>query len=318
MTHIGGASARTLRIRSDAIPSHLGAPALEPVRLSGREGLNHLFEYELLLKTPDALNLGASGAVDFDLDAFIGREISCLIELDGAGEFVAGAVGASVDRIGSGTREISALITEAALWGEEGRHVQYRLVLRPWLHLASLTTDCKIFQNQSVVQILDELLADYPFPVDKRLVETYPARDYQTQYNESDLTFFERLCQEWGINWFFEHSDGRHRLVLIDNMGGHKANPSAAYQQVEYHAPGWKIDAEYLHAFIPHHRLTSGRYSASRRPTASTRAWPTRPSPPRPSAAAWTRPRWPKPCSSSSTPSRAAARPTPPRASFPS
>lgn len=102
MTHIGGASARALRIRSDAIPAHLGQPALEPVRLSGREGLNHLFEYELLLKTPDALNLGASGAVDFDLDAFIGREISCLIELDGAGEFVAGALGASVDRVSAG------------------------------------------------------------------------------------------------------------------------------------------------------------------------------------------------------------------------
>ena len=255
------APSHALRVRSAAIPLHLGQPALEPVRLSGREGLNHLFGYELLLKTPDALNLGASGATDFDLDAFIGREINCFIELNGAGEFLPGAVGTSVDRIGSGTREINALITEAALWGEEGRHVQYRLVLRPWLHLASLSTDCKIFQNKTVVEILDELLADYSFPVDKRLVETYPARDYQTQFNESDLNFFERLCQEWGINYFFEHSDGKHRLVLIDNLGGHRKNPSAAYQQVDYHAPGWKLDAEYLHAFVPHHQLTSGRYS---------------------------------------------------------
>jgi type VI secretion system secreted protein VgrG len=227
------APSHALRVRSAAIPMHLGQLALEPVRLSGREGLNSLFEYELLLKTPDALNLGAGGAADFELDAFIGREISCLIELDGSGEFLPGAVGASVDRIGAGVREINALITEAALWGEEGRHVQYRLVLRPWLHLASLSTDCKIFQNKTVVEILDELLADYPFAVDKRLVESYPRRDYQTQYNESDLSFFERLCQEWGINYFFEHSEGKHRLVLIDNLGGHKANPSAAYQQVE-------------------------------------------------------------------------------------
>ena len=89
-------TSHALRVRSAAIPMHQGRPALEPVRLSGREGLNHLFEYELLLKTPDALNLGASGATDFDLDAFIGREISCLIELDGAGEYLPGAVGASV------------------------------------------------------------------------------------------------------------------------------------------------------------------------------------------------------------------------------
>ncbi|MGJ7568737.1 hypothetical protein ACSFBM_33120, partial [Variovorax sp. GB1R11] len=77
---------RTLTVRASAIPLFLEQPALEPVRLSGREGLNSLFDYELLLKTPDALNLGASGAMDFDLDGFIGREICCSVQLDGAGQ----------------------------------------------------------------------------------------------------------------------------------------------------------------------------------------------------------------------------------------
>jgi type VI secretion system secreted protein VgrG len=254
-------SNRTLSVESPAIPAFAGVPALEPVRLSGREGLNSLFEYELLLKTPDALNLGASQAADFNLDDFIGREINCSIQLDGAGEFIAGTVGASTSRIGAGTRQINALITDAAFMREEGRHIQYRLTLRPWLHLATLSTDCRIFQNQTVVYILDKLLADYPFAVDKRLIETYPQRDYQTQFNESDFAFFERLCQEYGISYFFEHSDGKHRLVLIDNMGAYKENPSEAYRQVEYHAPGWKPDAEYIHSFVPRNRLTSGKYT---------------------------------------------------------
>jgi type VI secretion system secreted protein VgrG len=199
--------------------------------------------------------------MDFDLDGFIGCEITCSIQLDGAGQFLSGR-----GRIGRprrrGRRQINALITDASRWGEEGRHVQYKLTLRPWLHLATLTTDCKIFQNKTVVQILDELLADYDFPVDKRLIETYPPRDYQVQFNESDFAFFERLCQEWGISYFFEHSDGKHRLVLIDNMGAYKKNDSAAYQEVEYHAPGWKVDAEYIHSFVPHNQLTSGRYAS--------------------------------------------------------
>lgn len=101
---------RTLSVQSPAIPLVLGQPALEPVRLSGREGVNGLFAYELRLKTPDALNLGASGAADFELDDFIGREISCTVQLDGAGQFVPGAVGASVDHIGAGARQINALI----------------------------------------------------------------------------------------------------------------------------------------------------------------------------------------------------------------
>src|SRR4029450_3274248 len=164
-----GVNSRTLQVQSEAIPVFLGRPALEPTRLSGREGLNSLFEYELLLKTPDDLNLGASGAADWNLDDFIGREITCSIQLDGSGEFIPGAVGASVDRIGAGTRQINALITDAALWGEEGRHVQYKLTLRPWLHLATENVNCKIFQNKTVVDILDELLGAYSFPVEKRL-----------------------------------------------------------------------------------------------------------------------------------------------------
>ncbi|QSI32670.1 type VI secretion system tip protein VgrG [Variovorax sp. RKNM96] len=256
------AQARTLEVSSSAIPWVLGRPALEPVRLSGAEGLNSLFAYELLLKTPDALNLGASDAANFDLDSFIGQQITCNVQLDGAGQFLSGAIGASVHHVGAGIRQINALITDVAMWGEEGRHVQYKLTLRPWLHLATLTTDCKIYQNRIVVQILDELLGDYGFAVEKRLIESYPTRDYQTQYNESDFEFFSRLCQEWGISYFFEHCGDKHRLVLIDNMGAYKKNESAAYQEVDYHAPGWKVDAEYVHSFVPHHQLTSGRYAS--------------------------------------------------------
>ncbi|MDZ4360764.1 MAG: type VI secretion system tip protein TssI/VgrG, partial [Variovorax sp.] len=262
MSAFSAAPTRTLEINSTAVPVFLGCPALEPVRLLGREGVNSLFEYGLLLKTPDALNLGASEAADFNLDSFIGHEISCNIQLDGAGQFIAGAVGTSVDHIGAGVRQINALITDAQVWGEEGRHVQYKLTLRPWLHLATLSIDCKIYQDKTVVQILDELLADYDFPVERRLIEAYPTRDYQTQHNESDFEFFSRLCQEWGISYFFEHSADKHRLVLIDNMGAYKKNDSAAYQEVEYHAPGWKVDAEYIHSFVPHNQLTSGRYAS--------------------------------------------------------
>lgn len=254
-------SHRTLTVSSEAIPMFLGRPALEPVRLGGHENVNSLFEYELLLKTPETLDLGASGAMDFDLDAFIGREISCVIQLDGMGAFVPGSVGLGTDGVGAGTRQINALITEARLWGEEGRHVQYELTLRPWLHRAKRNVGSRIHQNKTVVQILDDLLADYAFPVDKRLARSYPTRDYQVQFNESDHAFFERLTQENGISYFFEHGEGKHRLVLVDETDGCGRNPSEAYQEVEYHPPGWKTDAEYISRFVPHHRLTSGRYT---------------------------------------------------------
>ncbi|WP_295549578.1 type VI secretion system Vgr family protein [uncultured Pseudacidovorax sp.] len=254
----------TLRVSSPALPVFAGTPLLHPVRLSGQEGVNALFDYSLILETPDSLTPGAlaDACANIELDDFVGREIHCEIDLDGAGYFVAGAVGSATDRSGAGVRQINALITEAELLGEEGRHLQYRLRLKPWLHLATLNSDCRIFQNQTPVQVLDAVLADYPFPVDKRLIEPLPIRDYQTQFNESDFAFFERLCQEWGISYHFEHDAGAHRLVLSDHLGAFLPNPSEAYRHVEYHPPGWKVDAEYIHAFVPASRIASGRYTS--------------------------------------------------------
>ena len=251
---------RTLFASSTAIPEIMGQPALVPVKLSGSEGLNGLFEYRLDLKTPDGLNLIPSHAANFKLNDFIGRELTVKIELEGNGSFISGAAGGSAVNTGAGTREITGLITDAALLGESGRFVHYQLTLRPWLHLATENSDCRIYQDATVVEILDALLGKYSFPVDKRFIDTYPKRDYQTQFNESDYHFFCRLCEEWGINWFFEHSDGKHRLVLIDNMGAHKKNPSAAYQQIPFYPEGHKIDAEYVHRFTPTERITSGSY----------------------------------------------------------
>jgi type VI secretion system secreted protein VgrG len=90
-----------LSIDSPAIPIIHDEPALSPVRLSGREAVNGLFEYELLAKTPDAMNLGTSQGIDLNLDDFIGREIACSIQPDGSGHFIRGVVGMSVDRVGS-------------------------------------------------------------------------------------------------------------------------------------------------------------------------------------------------------------------------
>ena len=121
-------SHHTLTVSSPAIPTFLGVPALELVRLSGREGVNSLFEYELLLNTPESLNLGAAGAADWDLDRLIGREISCVIELDGAGRFIPGAVGAAADRLGSGTRQINAL-NQASF----AAFIRYQITVPVWV-----------------------------------------------------------------------------------------------------------------------------------------------------------------------------------------
>ncbi|WP_211453596.1 type VI secretion system Vgr family protein [Collimonas antrihumi] len=254
-------SPRTLSVKSAAIPKIMGQPALVAVSIKGTEALNNLFIYKILLKTPDdMLNFGP--AADHDLAAFERQELTVEIQLDGAGSFIPGMPGSSGSaNVGAGIREISGIITRATMLRQVGRHAFYELTLEPWLRLADDNADCRIFQDKSVVDILDEVLSKYTFSVDKRLFDDYPKRDYVTQYSESDFTFFSRLCQDAGINYCFEHTDGKHRLVLSDSNSSHRPFHSEAYHALNYFDEKPRIDQEYIHTFSPSQRLTPGRYT---------------------------------------------------------
>ncbi|MFL1517825.1 contractile injection system protein, VgrG/Pvc8 family, partial [Pseudomonas prosekii] len=47
---------------------------------------------------------------------------------------------------------------------------------------------------------------------------TYPERIYCVQYDESDLQFVQRLCEEEGIHYHFQHSTTAHKLVFGDDQ----------------------------------------------------------------------------------------------------
>ncbi|WP_211443286.1 type VI secretion system Vgr family protein [Collimonas humicola] len=255
-------STRSLRVKCEAIPEVMGIPALVPMSIKGYESLNSLFHYKIILKTPDAL-VDFGSAANYVLKDFERKELTVEIQLEGAGSFVSGMSGSSgFSNVGAGTREISGIITQATMLRQVGRYVFYEFTLEPWLRLANNNADCRIFQDKTVVEILDEVLSKYTFSVDKRLYGQYPKRDYTTQYSESDFTFFSRLCETWGINYFFEHKDGKHRLVLTDANAAHKPFDSEAYHVLNYYGEKPRIDQEYIHTFSPSHRLTPGRYTS--------------------------------------------------------
>jgi type VI secretion system secreted protein VgrG len=249
---------RTLSATSPALPNFMGTPVLVPTRLSGEEGLCELFTYQLELKTPEDLVYSPSLASNIPLAPMAGREIHVAIELVGKGSSPSGT------GVGADQRQLNALITQARYLRPEGRHHVYGLTLRPWLWLATLNQTCRIFQDQTVVQTLDAVLANYPFPVAKRLsVSDYPVRDYQVQYNESDFAFFVRLCETWGISWWFEHAEGAHRLVLADGMGAYPTNPSAAYSELHYYPPGHKADEEYISRLHVAEAIATGAWASA-------------------------------------------------------
>ncbi|QDL54690.1 type VI secretion system Vgr family protein [Rhodoferax aquaticus] len=269
---------RILTISSASLEAQAGHAQLQAVRLEGHEGINQLFRYQLTLQTPDTPVPG--GLVELDLQALMGQAISCHIQLEGMGTFEAGSIGGVVKgqlatpHQGSGVRQISALITAATLIQETPRQRVYQLTLEPWLAQARLKSDCKVFQDMSPVAVIEHVLANYPQPSTKRLIESYPVRDYCVQYNETDLQFITRLMQEWGINYHFEHSGEAHRLIWSDHNGAfqirqedlqqNSADPGLnPYHTIPYYPLGHKTDREYIHRFSPVQRLTASAYASA-------------------------------------------------------
>ncbi|MEJ1976178.1 MAG: contractile injection system protein, VgrG/Pvc8 family [Acetobacteraceae bacterium] len=81
----------------------------------------------------------------------------------------------------------------------------YHLEIVPRLWFLSQSSDCRIFQQKTVVEILQALFAEHSIaPVEFRIFGDQPVREYTTQYNETDLTFVQRLLQESGYFYFFE------------------------------------------------------------------------------------------------------------------
>ncbi|AOY90887.1 hypothetical protein BKK79_02945 [Cupriavidus sp. USMAA2-4] len=247
---------RSITVKGPGLPLVPGG-SLTLSRLKGRDGINTLFAYEIELKTPDHSHVRIGPGANLDLEAMQGKELTLEIELDGTGIGLSGGIGA-------GTREITGLVDEVRGPFLVGRQFAYRLTLRPWLWLSTLTTDHKIFQHKTVVEILDALLTDYNFPVEKRLdVARYPKREYQVQYGETDYAFFKRLTEEWGISWFFEHSDGRHRLVLSDGNGAFRRFASPAYHTLRWYRSADRIDEEHLFDFRLVDKLVSGKWTSN-------------------------------------------------------
>ncbi len=118
-------------------------------------------------------------------------------------------------------------------------YVQLLAELRPWMWLLTHTKNSRIYQEQTAVEIIEDILKNRNKFTDykKILTETYQKRTYCVQYRESDFDFISRLMQEEGIYYYFDYSDAdrrKEKLVLCDGPSAH--TPIEGEAKVEYRA----------------------------------------------------------------------------------
>ncbi|MFZ4479351.1 MAG: type VI secretion system Vgr family protein [Rhodoferax sp.] len=198
-------------------------------QMAGTEALSSLFEFDLVLHSKQS---------GLSVKAMLGKDVTLKIETEG----------------GRGVRHFNGICTRFGAGGREGEHLLYSARLRPWLWLASRRSDCKIFQFKKVPDIVSEVLGKYGFAMSLKLKKSYREWDYCVQYQETDLNFVMRLMEHEGIYFYFEHEDGKHTLVLADDMSCHAPLPGkprikylgldAAAVADEEHFNSWQVFEE--------------------------------------------------------------------------
>ena len=126
------------------------------------------------------------------------------------------------DKSGS-VRHVHGIIRHFAQLHTANVRTHYRCLLVPRLWFLGLTTDHRIFQNLSVLQIIEQTLKEQNFTGDSYAFKCffdYAPREYCVQYGETGLHFISRLCEEEGIYFYFEHHKDRHVLCFSDREGG--------------------------------------------------------------------------------------------------
>lgn len=178
---------------------------------SGRESLSQPFEFviELVCENPN-----------LDLEAPIGQPATLTLK----GRLFDGA---------SYQRCVHGVIERFVQVGAGHRQSRYQATLVPSLKRLSFTRNSRIFQKQSAPDVTQQVLRDGKISADQissLLHGNHAARDYCVQYQESDLDFVQRLWEEEGIFYFFEHQQDADKLVLGD--GGHAFSALSCYAQV--------------------------------------------------------------------------------------
>ncbi len=125
-------------------------------------------------------------------------------------------------------------VTRFGLGTPRGRYFAYQAEVRPWLWFLTRTSDCRIFQEMSVPDIVKKVFDDHASvaQVKLKLFRSYRPWTYCVQYRESDFQFVTRLLEREGIYWYFEHTDGKHELVLMDSLSAH--DPITGQSTIRY------------------------------------------------------------------------------------
>jgi type VI secretion system secreted protein VgrG len=191
-----------------AVKTALGPDVLAIRTLTVREEISRLFQIEVELSSED-------GEIKFD-------------------DVVGHPATVRLDVAQKQKRFFHGFVSRLVQVANTGGYAHYRASIVPWLWFLTRTSDCRIFQEMTVPEIIEATFKKHDLgPYQLKLTGNYAKKEYCVQYRETDFNFVSRLMEQEGIYYFFEHKDDKHTLVLADSISAH--HPSDGYAEVTFH-----------------------------------------------------------------------------------
>ncbi|WP_330961095.1 type VI secretion system Vgr family protein [Photobacterium sp. 53610] len=114
------------------------------------------------------------------------------------------------------SRLFHGIVKEVRFLGTGRQFSRYELILVPELWFLTQRQDCRIFQDQTINEIIESVLTDAGVTAFRMLADVGEKQEYILQYRETDLAFIHRLMSQHGLWYFFDHTETGHELVIVD------------------------------------------------------------------------------------------------------
>lgn len=231
-------SIRTQKDRMMALHTPLGDDVLLINSLSGTEGLGRLFNYDVEATTEKN---------DIDFDKLLGQGVSVSVN-DDTGK----------------TRWFHGIVSRITQTSEATAVTRLELTIVPWFWALTRASDCRIFQELTVPEIIAQVFRDRGFSdFEDKLGETYDKWTYCVQYRETDFNFISRLMEQEGISYYFKHEEGKHILVLADGQNSHVAIPEEPTLPFHPPAAGAAVRGAHIDTWTVRALVQPGVYALS-------------------------------------------------------
>ena len=198
------------------------------------EGLSQITQTTIEFMSPD---------IDLDLQKVVGERMR--LEVD-----------APKNKI----RYFQGHCVAAEYLGSHAGRGYFRAEVRPWIWFLTRTSDCRVFQDKTVIDVIKEIFSQHGFSDFKDSTKhSYKPRDYCVQYQETDFAFVSRLMEEEGIYYYITHEKSKETLVLADDASTHKALEDNAEVEFYFREPNYRRADDHVFEWRGSESIQSGK-----------------------------------------------------------